>query len=326
MIVESSFKPVWWMTNPHMQTIYSSLRHPVENPPQQFEQIDLPDGDFLNVVWSVEGLPLDSPLVIILHGLGGCVNSSYVGRFMRAFNRRGWRAVLMHFRGAGQVLNKLPRAYHSGDTHDLDYFTRLLEQREPNTKKAIVGVSLGGNVLLKWLGEQGTQARINTAVAISVPYLLNNVADKMNAGFSRLYQMRLLKQFKSIFARKLTNFRNPPEAIRRAADCTCFWTFDAKVTAPLYGFKNVHSYYRESSSRQYLSGIKKPTLLIHAKDDPFMTIDVLPHEHEMSDYVVMELSKHGGHVGFVSGDNRGMPTYWLDERIPEYLAAQFEAC
>lgn len=322
MIIESPFKPAWWLSNAHAQTIYSSVRHPVEAPVNKVEQLDLPDGDFLDLAWSTGDLPDDAPLVIILHGLGGCVNSSYVARFMQAFNKQGWRAVLMHFRGAGKEMNRLPRAYHSGDTADLDFLIKKLDQREPNTPKAVVGVSLGGNVLLKWLGEQGTHSKIKTAVAISVPFLLNKVASKMNTGFSRFYQSHLLNQFKDVFARKVEHLKNPPAILRKAANCSCFWTFDDQVTAPMYGFNNVHSYYRESSSRQYLRRITTPTLIIHALDDPFMTADVLPTEDELSDAVVLEVSKKGGHVGFVSGNNPSAPVYWLDQRIPEYIAEQ----
>lgn len=322
MIIESLFKPAWWLSNAHAQTIYSSVRHPLEATVNKVEKLDLPDGDFLDLAWSTADLPDDAPLVVILHGLGGCVNSSYVARFMQAFNQQGWRAVLMHFRGAGKELNRLPRAYHSGDTADLDFLIKTLDEREPATHKAVVGVSLGGNILLKWLGEQGSQSRIKTAVAISVPFLLNKVANKMNIGFSRFYQTHLLNQFKDVFARKLDHLKNPPAVLRKAANCNCFWTFDDQVTAPLYGFNNVHSYYRECSSRQYLRNIATPTLIIHALDDPFMTADVLPGEDELSDSVVLEVSKKGGHVGFISGNNPGAPVYWLDQRIPEYIAEQ----
>lgn len=324
MIIESSFKPLWWMANPHAQTIYASLRHPIKAPVSKTERIDLPDGDFINLAWATADLGPETPLIIILHGLAGCVNSSYVARFMKAFNNRGWRAVLMHFRGAGEEPNRLARSYHSGDTNDVDYLVSLLHKREPNTKKAIVGVSMGGNILLKWLGEQGQQSRVQTAVAVSVPYILKNAANRINVGFSRLYQARLLNQLKPNFMRKLHMVPNPPEALKEVKNCTCFWTFDHKVTAPLNGFTSVHAYYRESSSRQYLPKIKTPTLLIHAKDDPFMTPDVLPSENELSDYLVLEVSEKGGHVGFITSGNLGTPEFWLDQRIPEYFESQFK--
>jgi hypothetical protein len=323
MIIESQFKPVWWLNNAHTQTIYSSMRHPGTASVDKVEKINLPDGDFIELAWSTKNTTEDSPLVIILHGLGGGLKSSYVTRFMKAFNQRGWRAVLMHFRGSGQEHNRLPRTYHSGDTADLDFLVKLLNQREPHTKKAVVGVSLGGNVLLKWLGQERISSLIDAAVAVSVPFLLNNVADRMNEGFSRLYQKRLIGDLKTFFSDRAAYFKNPPRAFKRAAHCDCFWTFDNEVTAPLNGFSSVHSYYRECSSRQFLCDIKIPTLIIHSKDDPFMTKEVLPKAEELSDSIILELSKKGGHVGFITGSKFGLPMYWLDQRIPEYFKKFF---
>lgn len=324
MIVNSTFKPAWWLKNPHAQTICSSLL-----PPPDFalgtriEQVELPDGDFIDLFWSESDLAMDAPLVVILHGLGGGINSSYVPRFMNAFNNKGWRAVLMLFRGAGTKPNRLPRAYHSGDTADLNFLIQLINKKEPATKKGIVGISLGGNVLLKWLGEQGSECMINAAVAVSVPFVLKDVANHMSQGFSRLYQAHLLRQLKILFAEKSRLFSIPPEAFKQAAYCRCLWTFDHHVTAPLYGFSSAHSYYRESSSRQYLSAIRVPTLIIHSEDDPFMSSAVLPKENELSSSTILELSKTGGHVGFISGTTLGRPVYWLDKRIPEYFEALF---
>ena len=323
MIIESEFKPAWWLSNAHAQTIYSSYHHPLTPTIDKIEKVDLPDGDFIDLAWSTNNLPPGSPVVIILHGLGGGLQSSYVARFMKVFNGLGWRAVLMHFRGAGKEYNRLPRAYHSGDTGDLDYFVKILKQREPNTKKAVVGVSLGGNVLLKWLGEKRIDT-VDSAVAVSVPLLLNNVADRVNEGFSRFYQKHLLSDLKTFFAERKAYFKNAPEPFQKAENCTCFWTFDNEVTAPLYGFNSAHHYYRECSSRQYLCSIQIPTLIIQAEDDPFMTKDVIPTEEELSPFVTLELSKKGGHVGFVSGSMIGSPIYWLDQRIPEFIMQQFK--
>lgn len=323
MIIESQFKPAWWLSNAHVQTIYSSVRHPIDPTVDKTEIIELPDGDFIDLVWSTADTSEDAPLVVILHGLGGGIRSSYVPRFMKAFNQQGWRAVLMHFRGAGMEHNRLPRAYHSGDTADLDFLMALLNQREPHTKKAVVGVSLGGNVLLKWLGEKKITS-INAAVAVSVPLVLKQVANRINEGFSRFYQRHMLGELKALFAKKTEYYKNPPEAYKKAAGCSCFWTFDNEVTAPLHGFSSVHTYYRECSSRQFLRHIKVPTLIIHAEDDPFMTKDVLPTEAELSDATTLEISKKGGHVGFISGSIIGSPVFWLDQRIPEYLSTQFE--
>lgn len=323
MIINSQFKAAWWLTNAHAQTIYASIIHPIKPTIDKLEHVELPDGDYLELLWSNAGLAENAPLIIILHGLSGSVNSSYVARFMNAFNQQGWRAVVLHFRGAGKELNRLPRAYHSGDTADLDFIVTMLAQREPDTKKAIVGVSLGGNVLLKWLGEQGQQAKITTAVAVSVPFVLNKLADKMNTGFARLYQRRLLKNLKALFARKMKQLENPPAPVKNAAACDSFWAFDHQVTAPLHGFSSAQAYYQASSSRQYVKKIETPTLIIHSKDDPFMTAEVIPTVTELAESVTLELSDKGGHVGFITGTVPGLPLFWLDHRIAEFIAERF---
>ena len=183
----------------HAQTMYPTVARRLKAPIDKTERFELPDGDFIDLAWAVNGLSQEAPLIIFLHGLGGGVDSAYVAGQLRAFNRKGWRAVLMHFRGASHELNRLPRAYHSGDTSDLDCFLKELSVREPHTTKGVVGVSMGGNILLKWLGEQGTQSYVQAAVAISVPFQLRLVADRVNQGFSRVYQAYLLARLRSIF-------------------------------------------------------------------------------------------------------------------------------
>lgn len=324
MIIESSFKPAWWLRNTHIQTIYSSISRRQKAPIDFNERLELPDGDFLDLAWAINGLSSDVPLVVFLHGLGGSVDSSYVAGQMNAYNKNGWRAVLMHFRGSSHEPNRLPRAYHSGDTADLDYVLEMLFAREPDTKKAVVGISIGGNVLLKWLGERGEQKLISGAVAVSVPFVLNSVADKINKGFSKIYQSYLLKRMRAIFIRKSEKYpKMLDEYMEALHSADNLWIFDDKVTAPLYGFSGVHEYYHHSSSRQYLKHIATPTLIIHALDDPFMYRDVVPKEEELSKDVTLELSKKGGHVGFISGQIFSKVTYWLDERIPNYLNSIF---
>ncbi|RUR10644.1 hydrolase [Legionella septentrionalis] len=320
MIIKSTFKPAWWLANPHLQTIYPTLLRRRQVPKLRREQIELPDGDFLDLAWADAELTQDAPLVILLHGLGGGLNSAYAGGLLATFNQCGWRAVLMHFRGAGSEPNRLPRAYHSGDTEDVAYFLKLLTNREPHSKKAIVGVSLGGNVLLKWLGEAGVHSLVCAGVAVSVPFQLRVAADRMNQGLARIYQAYLLRQMRQIFARKMQDdARNLPEAFNNLQACHCFWTFDDQITAPLHGFANVHDYYRIASSRQYLHKITTPTLIVHALDDPFMSPEVLPASSELSKAVTLELSEKGGHVGFIAGAMPGNPVYWLEKRIPEFL-------
>ncbi len=322
MIAKSPFKPAWWLGNAHAQTVYPTLMRRLRSPIDSKERFELPDGDFIDLSWAVNGLDSNAPLVILLHGLGGDVNSTYVAGLLHSFNRRGWRSVLMHFRGASGEPNRLPKAYHSGETGDVDCLLRALATREPNTKKAVVGVSLGGNVLLKWLGEQGSQSLIHAATAISVPFQLRQVADRVNQGLSRVYRSYLLRRLRRVFERKLEHHGDLlPPATKRMDSLRCFWTFDEHVTAPLHGYPHVHAYYREASSRQYLANIKTPTLIIHALDDPFMTPDAIPQVDELSKDITFELSRKGGHVGFIAGNIPGKPVYWLDERIPQFLQA-----
>jgi uncharacterized protein len=324
MIIDSAFKPAWWLASSHGQTIYPTLTRHVQAPIDSEERLELPDGDFIDLSWGVNGLADSTPLVVLLHGLGGSVRSTYVGGLMNAFNRCGWRAVLMHFRGASKEPNRFLRAYHSGDTADLNYLLTCLAQREPQTKKAVVGVSMGGNILLKWLGEQGPQSLINAAVAVCVPFQIGLVADRINRGFSRIYQGYLLRRLKQIFAQKKNNYKGEiPKPLQDINKWHCFWTFDEYVTAPLNGFAHVHDYYRKSSSRPYLAKIATQTLIIHALDDPFMTPNIIPLPEELAKDITFELSPKGGHVGFITGNLPGKPVYWLEQRIPEYLRTFF---
>jgi uncharacterized protein len=320
MIIESPFKPAWWLANPHVQTVYPTFAQSVTPPDYRLERLELPDNDFIDLAWAEASLPKDAPLVILLHGLGGGIHSSYVPRLLNAFNAQGWRGVLMHFRGSGAEPNRLPRVYHSGDTDDLNYLLELLAKQKPATKKALVGISLGGNVLLKWLGEHPKQSIVEAGVAVSVPFQLRLAADRMNQGLSRLYRSYLLKEMRTVFSHKLTlkDCELPP-GLHNMDAYHCFWTFDEYVTAPLHGFSSVHDYYRESSCKKYLPTIETKALIIHALDDPFMMSEAVPLPDEMSSAVTIELSKKGGHVGFVSGQIPGMPECWLDQRIPEFL-------
>ena len=211
----------------------------------------------------------------------------------------------------------MPRTYHAGDTKDLDGFIDLLNQREPHTKKAIVGISLGGNVLLKWLGEKGAKAGINKAIAVSVPFDLENLVNKLNQGFSKIYQKHLIQKLRLLYAKK--RHQALPFRIQDLEHLKTFWEFDEITTAPLHGFSSAKAYYQASSCLPYLKAIQVPTLIIHALDDPFMTPHCLPTESQLSPHVILELSKKGGHVGFISRDNQHQPSFWLGIRIPEFL-------
>ena len=314
--MDGRFQPAWWCRGPHRQTLWARLMRRAPRSSLQRERLELPDGDFIDLDWTETG---SGPVVIILHGLEGSSDSPYARGILQAVERRGWRGVVMHFRGCNGEPNRLARSYHSGDTGDLAYFIDVLRRREPRTPLATVGFSLGGNVLLKWLGKTGNQAPVRAAVAVSVPFDLHSAADRLQQGFSRLYQWQLMRSMRRSVAEKRRRMELPLK-IRDLSALKSFRDFDEHVTAPLHGFDNANHYYTASSSRQYLKGIAVPTLVLHARDDPFMTEAAIPRNDELSEAVTLELSAHGGHVGFVAGTWPWRPRYWLEERIPAYLA------
>lgn len=315
MLDISTFQPAWWLRGPHAQTLWAStLRRPAR-PRLERERLELPDGDFVDLEWAVGG---EGPVVLLLHGLEGSVKSNYASGLLKVLQDQGYTALLMHFRGCSGEPNRLQRGYHSGETGDLMHLVEVLRARYPGRALAVVGYSLGGNVLLKWLGEQGDRAPVDAAVAVSVPFELGRVADRLEWGFSRLYQWVLLRRMRINLARKMRHVELPLVGLRIGA-LTSFRRFDDAVTAPLHGFAGVADYYRRCSSRQYLRDITVPTLILHALDDPFMTPDVTPSLLELGSGVTLEVAAQGGHVGFVAGDWPWRARYWLEERIPRYL-------
>lgn len=255
--------------------------------------------------------------MLVLHGLEGSVHSHYASGILACLATRGYRPVLMHFRGCSGTPNRLSSSYHAGQTRDLDYVARLLRQREPQTPLAALGFSLGGNALLKWLGEQGDKAPLQAAVAVSVPFLLEHAAQRLAQGLSRLYQAYLLHKLKRSLRLKQRCMSLP---INPALDTLrSFRSYDDAVTAPLHGFADVDDYYQRCSCRPQLSLIQCPTLILQARDDPFMFPETIPRPEELSDQIRLEVSQRGGHVGFIQGPHPWRPTYWLEQRIPAFL-------
>lgn len=309
----------WWCRNPHLQTIIPNRlrRAPVIS--LRRERVELADGDFLDIDWTPRNA---GPIVLLLHGLQGSSRSRYALGLARAIHNAGWRAAVVHFRGCSGEPNRLARSYHSGETSDIAYVTRLLGEREPGVPITAVGISLGGNVLLKWLGENGAASPLAAAVAISVPFLLNRAADRLDAGFARLYQWELLYSLRRALAAKRRVVTLPI-----AADLRTFKRmrdFDDHITAPLHGFRDAAHYYAECSARKFLSGIRVPTLLLQARDDPFMSADVIPEQSELPAGVTLEVHARGGHVGFVGGPWPWRPRYYLEERVPDFLASHLD--
>lgn len=317
-LVASDFRPAWWLPGPHAQTLFPFIARRRLDIKTKRERLTLPDGDFLDLDWAL-GAPESSPLVLVLHGLEGSRRSHYAGGLLQSLNRSGLRAVLMHFRGCSGEPNRLPRSYHSGETGDLDWVVGELRRRDPHAPLAVVGFSLGGNVLLKWLGECGDQVPVQAAVAVSVPFSLAIAARRLDRGLSRLYQAYLLRKLRHSLSIKRQRMALPIE-LPTLRGLRNFRRFDDAVTAPLHGFANVDDYYTRASSRPFLKRIRCPTLVLHAKDDPFMSPEVVPTPAELSSSVRLELSAQGGHVGFVASRG-GRPRYWLEERIPRFLNA-----
>jgi len=325
MFIKSTFKPAWWLNNAHLQTLYPALMRTTPPPPGlRRERLITPDNDFIDIDWCGE---CDQPLIILLHGLTGSSRSGYIKGLQRTLLTQGFRSVALNFRGCSGEYNHSARCYHSGETEDIHFLYQTIRLREPDTPIAAVGFSLGGNVLLKWLGEQGNKLSLFAAIAVSVPLVLSACATKLDHGFSKIYRENLLRDLKHHIRAKQGHLeklgkRQEAGKIEQLGDLSrikSFWQYDDRVVARLHGFKNVQDYYQRSSSRQFLKSITIPTLLIQALDDPFMTEEVLPDVAELSSTIYLEITQGGGHVGFVAGETPFKPDYWLEQRIPEFL-------
>ena len=309
-----SFKPAPFLSNGHLQTLFPALFSKPENPSTEVEILELPDGDFVECVWHQKPEYHDkSPIMILFHGLAGSFESPYIKRAMSALGKKGFGVVLMHFRGCGKEMNRLARSYHSGETGDAKFLIEHLQEQYHDSLLYATGYSLGGNMLLKLLGEWGDKCPLKAAMAISAPMQLDSSANYINNGFSKLYQHRLMRLLNKSLEKKY-DLHDMEKLIglkrKDVKKLRTFWEFDDIYTAPIHGFKDAQEYYTKSSSKQYLKAIMIPTLIVHAKDDPFMGDEVIPKNEELSQSVSLELYASGGHVGFVLG-SVFEPEYWL---------------
>ena len=328
-LIHHHFKPTWWLNNRHLQTLYPTLLRKAVALRRQRERLLTPDGDFLDLDWHGDN---KNVIVILLHGLSGSSHSGYILGLQHALNQDGISSLAINFRGCSGEPNWRARCYHSGETEDIDFVYQVLRQRYPKSSFAAVGFSLGGNVLLKWLGEQGKNIALFAAAAISVPLVLSECATKLDQGFSRIYRRYLLGELKHYIHQKQRYLKQngsleEAEKLSQLGDLSdihSFWQYDDQVVARLHGFKDANDYYARSSSRQFLSAIRVPTLVIQAKDDPFMTQDVLPDASELAPEVNLEIYSCGGHVGFVEGHGNFRAGYWLDKRVPAFLREQLK--
>ncbi|SHE92307.1 hypothetical protein SAMN02745148_01444 [Modicisalibacter ilicicola DSM 19980] len=319
-IVPAEFRPPRGLGNRHVQTLLPRLR-PLVALERDTEILNLPDGDFVELAW-VRPAPGrgNAPLFILFHGLEGSFDSPYARELLAAASSLGWRAVMMHFRGCGQAPNRLPRAYHSGDTADAYWLIGQLAKRYPRAIKVAAGVSLGGNMLLKLVAEQGGDGLdLAGAIAISAPLDLAASADALNRGFARVYQRHLLKSLRGKIAAKMAEASLPIGlTLQQLEQLDSFWAYDNQVTAPLHGFASASDYYRRASAGRLLGDIELPTLIVHAADDPFMPADLLARLPVPSDAVRVEIARQGGHVGFMES-RHGHLSSWLTRRVARQL-------
>lgn len=317
------YKPPPWLPGGNAQTIYARML--ARNYAQSYhrQRWDTPDGDFIDLDWTPS--PSESnKLFVLFHGLEGCSRSHYALSLMTLAQQLGWAGVVPHFRGCSGEINRLPRAYHSGDSAEIDWILRRLKAENRDSEIYVAGVSLGGNMLLKWLGEQGAAAMsiVAAAVAISAPVDLNAAAAVLDRGFQRLiYTRHFLASITAKVIQKieLHNLKTVPADVRA---CKTFRAIDDLYTAPIHGFRNAEDYWMRASSKPFLSNIKVPTLLINAQNDPFLPAACFPKKNEVSDAVTCDFPAAGGHVGFVSGVFPGALD-WLPRRIVNYFSARY---
>ena len=318
----------WWLPGGHTQTLYAALAVPRPRVAYRRERWDTPDGDFIDLDWVEQdrGLRIEdrgeNPLVVLFHGLEGSSQSHYALALMAAVRDAGWRGVVAHFRGCSGEPNRLPRGYHSGDAQEIDWIVRRLRAQDAAVPLFATGVSLGGNALLKWLGDYGESAAriVDAAAAISAPLDLMATGNALGQGFNLVYTRNFLATLRAMSLVKLERFPGLYDANAVRASRT-LRAFDDLVTAPLHGFKDTDDYWTRASSKPGLKNIRVPTLILNAKNDPLVPAPALPRAGEVSAVVTLEQPEQGGHAGFVSGRFPGNLD-WLPRRVLEFFRAR----
>ena len=305
-----------WLPGGHAQTLWPLLIKPRPLPLRR-ERWTTPDGDFIDVD-HLDGPP-DSPQLVLFHGLEGSARSHYAISTARACQKAGWRLVLPHFRGCSGELNQRPRAYHSGDSAEIDWILRRLHAANGGMKLHAAGVSLGGNALLKWAGENGAAAGdlVTSVAAMCAPLDLAGCGHHLARGFNRLYTQHFLKTLKAVSAKRLQRFPGLFDAARmqRASN---LYQFDDAVTGPVHGFAGADDYWQRASAKPWLRSISIPALVVNPQNDPFLPDHYLPTTAEIGPGVRLEQPANGGHVGFVSGPFPGNLD-WLPQRLLHYF-------
>jgi predicted alpha/beta-fold hydrolase len=316
------FTPPRWLAGAHAQTIYASKLCPQPRVVYRRERWDTPDGDFIEV----DFIPApeaagQAPWLVLFHGLEGSSRSHYARTLMQLAGHLGWNGAVPHFRGCGGEANRLARAYHSGDTPEVDWILRRFAARAGSAPVHAAGISLGGNVLMKWLGEQGAGAAgvIDSAVSVCAPVDLAAAGAALERGFSRLYALSFLQTLKDKALEKHRRFPGLFDAGALARART-MRAFDDLFTAPLHGYRNVDDYWTRASCKPVLGAVAVRSLMINALDDPFLPPSALPRQDAVSPSITLEYPASGGHVGFVGGHPPGH-TRWLASRVAHFLDA-----
>lgn len=321
MIRESAFRPAWWLPNGHAQTLYAALGRWVRGSPVRMETFEWADGDRTRGFWSGIRRPDDcGTTVVLLPGLEGGIRSPYIRGLLRRLAKDGHQVLVLPFRGSASNPSSGPQTYHAGWTHDLERIVAHLLAREPERALALVGFSLGGNMMLRWLATDPRADGIRQAIGVSIPFDLSCTAHWLRRGSGRLYERYLVAGLRRSARRHLGAHGHPVLDIRSLGRLKTFLAFDGQFVAPLHGFRDALDYYRQTSARPLLSRIRTPTLLLQALDDPLIPAGCLPDESEWGPETVFEWSEHGGHVGFISGHCPLWGAAWLEERIAQALA------
>jgi uncharacterized protein len=322
MHTHQHYRPAWWLPGGHARTLWRRLTRTGTPVAGQRVFWDTPDGDEIELV-RVPGQSPDAPRLLVLHGLEGTPSSHYVHALFAAGQSKGWATDLLIFRTCGSRPNRLPRSYHSGETTDLSFVVERMAT-ESNAPLVVVGISLGGNVLLKYLGEQGTRVPsiVRGAAAISVPYDLARASRWIGRGFGKIYERSFMTSLRAKAEAKVAQFPGlvPLEPLRSAVT---LWDFDDRFTAPVHGFADAADYYTQSSSLQFLDRIDRPSLLVSAVDDPFLPAQVLDDVRDVARdnrAVTIDFVPHGGHVGFTTGTVPWRAGAWAESRAVEWLA------
>jgi uncharacterized protein len=321
--VTSRFRPSWWLPEGHSQTLWPVLTRRVGLEVRP-EQLELPDGDCVRLDWVGD----KGPIVVLLPGLQGDIKSAYIRGLLRTFLARGWRGVLLNYRGRGAP-NRKRRSYHCGMTCDVDHLVHHLTRREPGVPIGVVGFSLGANICLKWLGECGQCGKelpVASAVAVSAPFNLSVVAWKITRGLSRIYQWHLLGSLHRDVKRKMAVMGDKLGLTRQELRrLNTFPKFDERITGPWNGFAGAEDYYAKTRSDLLLKYVAVPTLIVNADNDPLVPSHLIPSTRDVSDKVTLEITDGGGHMGFVGGRWPWSPRFWLETRVPEFLSPYLQA-